>query len=98
MVRMTPDAVNALAVAKASHLAQICAPAIVRSAQRAAAQRAERVGFEPTKACTLPAFQASAISQTTRPLHRVFGRKGRDANPRRLSPSTFSRRADSAST
>src|ERR1700724_3324518 len=29
---------------------------------------AERVGFEPTKACTLPAFQASAISRTRRPL------------------------------
>ena len=32
------------------------------------AAAAERVGFEPTKACTLPAFQASAISQTRRPL------------------------------
>jgi hypothetical protein len=48
--------------------------------------RAERVGFEPTKACTLPAFQASAISQTRRPLrmHARMQRKGWDSNPRGL--------------
>jgi hypothetical protein len=30
---------------------------------------AERAGFEPANLCGLHAFQACALSQTTRPLH-----------------------------
>ena len=34
---------------------------------------AERAGFEPANLCGLHAFQACALSQTTRPLHFLRG-------------------------
>jgi hypothetical protein len=33
---------------------------------------AERVGFEPTMVLPIPAFQASALSQTMRPLRAIY--------------------------
>ena len=33
---------------------------------------AERAGFEPANLCGLHAFQACALSQTTRPLHFYY--------------------------
>ena len=35
---------------------------------------AERAGFEPANLCGLHAFQACALSQTTRPLHLSSGK------------------------
>ena len=40
-----------------------------QSEKRKFAKEAERAGFEPANPCRLHAFQASALSQTTRPLH-----------------------------